>query len=101
MLGVPPLFGRVDEAPWITGISFRAGLVVDCQGESRDARLRSASSGRRDRARELPHLHGVPSMYVREVEPHWSLAKIDFVYECADCGAEVRQTIRKPDVFRH
>ena len=33
--------------------------------------------------------------------PHWSMAKIDFVYECCDCGAEVRQTVRKPDVIRH
>ena len=38
----------------------------------------------------------VGEMYVREVEPHWSMAKIDFIYECADCGAEVRQTITKP-----
>jgi hypothetical protein len=35
-------------------------------------------------------------MIVRDVEPHWSLAKIDFIYECSDCGAEVRRTIRKP-----
>jgi hypothetical protein len=24
------------------------------------------------------------------------MAKIDFIYECADCGSEVRQTVRKP-----
>jgi hypothetical protein len=35
-------------------------------------------------------------MYVRDVQPHWSLAKIDFIYECAECGAEVRQTVEKP-----
>jgi hypothetical protein len=34
-------------------------------------------------------------MFVREVEPHWSMAKIDFTYECSDCGAEVKQTIVK------
>ena len=39
-------------------------------------------------------------MYVRDVEPHWSMAKIDFTYECADCGAEVRQTVVKPEL-RH
>jgi hypothetical protein len=39
-------------------------------------------------------------MYLRDVEPHWSMAKIDFTYECADCGAEVRRTIVKPEV-RH
>ncbi len=37
-------------------------------------------------------------MYVRDVEPHWSMAKIDFIYECSDCGAEVRQTVRKPEL---
>ena len=44
---------------------------------------------------ECPCCLGHP-MYVREVEPNWNLAKIDFIYECADCGAEVRQTVRKP-----
>jgi hypothetical protein len=39
-------------------------------------------------------------MFVRDVEPHWSMAKIHFTYECADCGAEVRRTIVKPEV-RH
>ena len=27
-------------------------------------------------------------MYVKDVTPHWSMAKIDFTYECSDCGAE-------------
>jgi hypothetical protein len=40
------------------------------------------------------------AMYLRDVEPHWSMAKIDFTYECADCGAEVRRTVVKPEV-RH
>jgi hypothetical protein len=44
-----------------------------------------------------PGCIGLLPMYVREVEPHWSMAKIDFVYECSDCGAEVRQTITKPE----
>ena len=43
-----------------------------------------------------PGCLGLLPMYVRDVEPHWSMAKIDFIYECADCGAEVRQTVRKP-----
>ena len=38
-----------------------------------------------------PGCVGLLPMYVREVEPHWSMAKIDFIYECADCGAEVRR----------
>jgi hypothetical protein len=44
-----------------------------------------------------PSCVGLP-MFVRDVEPHWSMAKIDFTYECADCGAEVRQTIVKPQL---
>jgi DNA-directed RNA polymerase subunit RPC12/RpoP len=36
-------------------------------------------------------------MYVRNVEPHWSMSKIDFIYECTDCGAEVRQTVTRPE----
>ena len=37
-------------------------------------------------------------MYVRDIEPHWSMAKIDFIYECSDCGTEFRQTVRKPQL---
>jgi hypothetical protein len=36
-------------------------------------------------------------MYVRAVEPHWSMAKIDFIYECSDCGAEIKKTVTKPE----
>lgn len=42
-----------------------------------------------------PTCMGLLPMYVREVKPHWTLARIDFVYECADCGAELHQTIEK------
>ena len=45
-----------------------------------------------------PGCLGLLPMFVRDVEPHWSLAKIDFIYECADCGAEVRRTMRKPEL---
>lgn len=44
-----------------------------------------------------PGCMGFIPMFVREVEPHWSAARIDFVYECADCGAEVRQTIERAE----
>ena len=43
-----------------------------------------------------PSCAGLP-MYIRDIEPHWSMAKIEFTYECADCGAEVRQTVVKPE----
>jgi hypothetical protein len=43
-----------------------------------------------------PGCIGQSPMLVRDVEPHWSMAKIDVIYECADCGAEMRQTVRKP-----
>ena len=38
-------------------------------------------------------------MYVKDVAPHWTMAKIDFTYECSDCGAEVRQTASKADLL--
>jgi hypothetical protein len=41
-----------------------------------------------------PSCVGLP-MYLKDVEPHWSMAKIDFTYECLDCGSEIRQTIVK------
>ena len=44
-----------------------------------------------------PGCVGLLPMFVREVEPHWSMARIDCVYECADCGAEVRRTITRPE----
>ena len=44
-----------------------------------------------------PGCIGLLPMYVWEVEPHWSMAKIDFIYECTDCGAGVRQAITKPE----
>jgi hypothetical protein len=42
-----------------------------------------------------PGCVGMLPMFVRDVEPHWSMTKVDFIYECSDCGAEVRQTMRK------
>jgi hypothetical protein len=44
-----------------------------------------------------PGCIGLLPMYVRDVEPHWSMATIDFIYECADCGAEVRRTVTRPE----
>jgi hypothetical protein len=43
-----------------------------------------------------PGCVGLSPMFVREVEPDWRRARIDFIYECADCGAEVRQTVTGP-----
>jgi hypothetical protein len=36
-------------------------------------------------------------MYVKDVAPRWSMAKVDVTYECSDCGAEIRQTVAKPE----
>jgi len=27
------------------------------------------------------------------------MAKIDFTYACSDCGAEIRQTVTKPELL--
>ena len=44
-----------------------------------------------------PDCIGVLPMVMRDVEPHWAGVKIDFIYECSDCGAEVRHTLTKPN----
>jgi C4-type Zn-finger protein len=44
-----------------------------------------------------PTCRGPLAMHVRDVEPHWSMAKIDFTYECSDCGTEVKKTVTKPE----
>ena len=43
-----------------------------------------------------PNCLGLP-VYVRDVAPHWGVAKIDFIYECSDCGAEIKKTVTKPE----
>jgi len=36
-----------------------------------------------------PTCRGLLAMHVRDVEPHWSMAKIDLTYECSDCGTQL------------
>jgi DNA-directed RNA polymerase subunit RPC12/RpoP len=43
-----------------------------------------------------PSCLGFP-LHIRDVEPIWSKSKLDFIYECPDCGAEVRETVTKPE----
>ena len=38
-------------------------------------------------------------MYIKDAAPHWSMAKIDFTYECSNCGAQIRQTVTKPELL--
>ena len=45
-----------------------------------------------------PSCEGLP-MCVKDVAPHWSMAKIDFTYECSNCGAQTRQTVTKPELL--
>ena len=40
-----------------------------------------------------------PPMYIKDVAPHWSMAKIDFTYECSICGAQITQTLTKPELL--
>lgn len=32
-------------------------------------------------------------MQIREVQPNWELARVDFVYECPACCTEIRETV--------
>ena len=43
-----------------------------------------------------PNCLGLP-MYVRDVDPRRSMAKIAFTYECSECGAEIRKILTKPE----
>jgi hypothetical protein len=43
-----------------------------------------------------PNCLGLP-VHVRDVEPHWSMAKIDLIYECYDCGAQIKETLTKQE----
>jgi len=47
-----------------------------------------------------PGCIGLLPMVVRDVEARWNKETIDFIYECSDCGAEVRQSVTKPK-WRH
>ena len=38
-------------------------------------------------------------MYIKDVAPHRSMAKIDFTYECSNCGVQIRQTVAKPELL--
>ena len=38
-------------------------------------------------------------MYIKDVAPHWSIATIDFTYECSNCGVQIRQTVAKPELL--
>lgn len=40
---------------------------------------------------------GLLPMYVRDVEPHWNIATIDFTYECSACGTEFKKTVTKQE----
>jgi hypothetical protein len=31
------------------------------------------------------------------VEPQWSVAEIDFIHECSDCGVEIKKTLTRPE----
>jgi hypothetical protein len=34
-------------------------------------------------------------MQIRHVEPHWSVARVDFIFECSECGTEVRESVAR------
>ena len=43
-----------------------------------------------------PSCLGLP-LHIRDVEPIWSVSRLDFIYGCDDCGAEVRKTVTRPE----
>jgi hypothetical protein len=47
-----------------------------------------------------PHCIGLP-MYVVDVKPHWSVATLDFTYECSACGFTSTKIVENPKHARH
>jgi hypothetical protein len=43
-----------------------------------------------------PSCMGLP-LHIRDIDPVWSAARLDVIYECTDCGTEVRETVTKPE----
>jgi hypothetical protein len=92
-------FERVDEAlppPAVGWLGVEVHRSIRCQGRADMPAFIQHHQGE-NAPIICPGCVGLLPMYVREVEPHWSMAKIDFIYECSDCGAEVRQTITRPE----
>ena len=42
-----------------------------------------------------PHCFGQP-LHIDTVEPVWSAARVDVIYACEDCGAEVCESVTRP-----
>jgi hypothetical protein len=99
------VFARVQYRPRVGGVWFapRQGIAVNAflnvSGEEPMPAYIHQHDDFEPPFMICPSCVGLP-MHVRDVEPHWSMAKIDFTFECADCGAEVRETIAKPEA-RH
>ena len=34
-------------------------------------------------------------LQIREVQPRWDLARVDFIYECTACCIEIRESVAK------
>jgi hypothetical protein len=45
-----------------------------------------------------PNCAVVP-MRIKAVGPQWRIAKVTLTYECADCGAEVTELLRTPELL--
>jgi hypothetical protein len=95
---VPQTFEKVDEGPLIPSGRLASRLKFTSAAKESDMPAYVQHHEIVEMAPIVcPGCIGLLPMYVRDVEPHWSMAKIDFIYECSDCGAEVRQTVTKPE----
>jgi hypothetical protein len=99
---VPAEFARVNDACPMSAARLTAGLRLMCLSlpgsADMPAYIRHHDIGMAPVL--CPGCIGLLPMVVRDVEPQRDTAKIDFIYECSDCGAEVRQTVTKPE-WRH
>ena len=93
---VLPVFARVHDCLHARGVHLASG-----QGLLVNAFLGGLFLGRADMPayihrhddtgtglRHISRSYVGTAIYGQDIKPHWSMAKMDFTYECADCGAE-------------
>ena len=85
--------------PWeVYGSASRSGQFSDALLGSQHASLYPPSR-RRTTLRDLPKLCGLGDVRQGMLHLHLYTAKIDFTYECSDCGGEVMHTVTKPELL--
>ena len=91
MRGRSPVFARDHDHGSRGGVWW-----FSVRGRQLNALLGSRHASLYPPSRHRTTLHDLPScehlaMHIKDATPHGSTAKVDFTYECSECGAEMRQ----------